>query len=94
MGNATEISFFEETTRFIVDPWHVVLLNDNWHTFDEVILQLVKAAGYTAEKAERIAREVHIHGEAICYTGPRGRCEDVASVLAEIKLIVRVERMS
>ena len=94
MDNATKISEAEETARFIIEPWHVILLNDDWHTFDEVIYQIVKATGYSADKAEKIAWEAHTKKEAICYTGPRERCEHVASVLAEIKLGVRVERRS
>ena len=94
MGNATEICETEETARFIIEPWHAILLNDDWHTFNEVIYQLVKATGYSADKSEKIAWKAHKNGEAICYTGPRQRCENVASVLAEIRLGVRVERMS
>ncbi len=94
MGNAIEISETEETARFIIEPWQAILLNDDWHTFDEVIYQIVKATGFSADRAEKIVWEAHTKSEAICYTGPRERCEHVASVLAEIKLGVRVERMS
>ncbi|MDH5203210.1 MAG: ATP-dependent Clp protease adaptor ClpS [Nitrospirota bacterium] len=94
MAHETEISETEETVKFIIEPWHAILLNDDWHTFNEVICQLVKATGFSADRAEKIARKVHTHGEAICYTGKREQCEHVASVLSEIKLGVRVERMS
>ena len=94
MGNAIEISETEETARFIIEPWQAILLNDDWHTFDEVIYQIVKATGFSADRAEKIVWEAHTKSEAICYTGQRERCEHVASVLAEIKLGVRVERMS
>lgn len=83
----------ENKAIFIVEPWNVILLNDPWHTFDEVIVQLVKATRYAIEKAEKIVWEAHSHGEAICYTGTKRCCRHVASVLEEIKLGVRLERM-
>jgi ATP-dependent Clp protease adaptor protein ClpS len=70
----------------------VILLNDDWHTFDEVILQLVKAIKCSPQKASEIALEAHATGEAVCYSGPKERCEHVASILEEIELGVRIER--
>ena len=93
MVNAPNPSATENTAIFIVEPWNVILLNDDWHTFDEVILQLVKATRYAIEKAEKIAWKAHSYGEAICYTGTKKRCRHVVSVLEEIELGVRVERM-
>jgi ATP-dependent Clp protease adaptor protein ClpS len=93
MENTLDPSAAENKAMFIVEPWNVVLLNDAWHTFDEVIIQLVRATRYAIEKAEKIAWEAHSHGEAICYTGTKKRCRHVASVLEEIKIGVRLERM-
>ena len=36
-------------------PWIVILYNDDYHSFDEVILQLQKATGCSLETAEAIA---------------------------------------
>jgi len=46
-----------------------------------------------ADQAREITWQVHTQGEALCYTGPRERCEHVASILEEIELRVRLERV-
>lgn len=79
-------------STFVIEPWNVILLNDDWHTFDEVISQLIKATICSRQKAEDIAWEAHTKGEAICFSGPRERCEHVALILEEIDLGVRLER--
>ena len=41
----TKVSLFEETSTFVIEPWNVILINDNRHTFDEVIVQFTQAMG-------------------------------------------------
>ena len=46
---ATKAEPLASTTNVVIEPWLVVLLNDEVHTFDEVIVQLRQAlpkAGY------------------------------------------------
>lgn len=90
--NETETSVLEYSSTIVIEPWNAILLNDDWHTFDEVILQIIKAIKCSPQKAAAITLEVHNKGEAICYTGPKERCEHVASILEEIDLDVRIER--
>jgi ATP-dependent Clp protease adapter protein ClpS len=90
--NKTEPFIKDFSTYFVIEPWNVILLNDDWHTFDEVIIQLIKATGCSPEKALEVALEAHNKGEAVCFTGHRERCEHVASILEEINLGVRIER--
>jgi len=87
----TETAPCKKTSMFVIEPWNVILLNDDWHTFDEVIMQLIKATGCSPGQAREITWQAHTEGEALCYTGPRERCEHVASVLEEIRLGVRLE---
>lgn len=89
----TKTSELDYTSTFVIEPWNVILLNDDWHTFDEVILQLIKAIKCSPQKATEIAIEAHNKGEAICYTGPKERCEHIASILEEIDLSVRIEKV-
>ncbi len=69
-----------------------ILFNDNFHTFDEVAYQLVKAIRCSYSKGMALANVVHNLGSAIVYTGHPERCEAVAMVLEEIKLRTMVER--
>jgi ATP-dependent Clp protease adapter protein ClpS len=70
--------------------WKTVLINCDCHTFDEVERQLLKAVRCTLSKARKIAWEVHTRGSAVVFSGPRERCEAVASVLEDIRLAVQV----
>jgi len=79
------------SSTLVIEPWNVILLNDDWHTFEEVIIQLMRATSCTAEQGAAIAYEVHTKGEALCFTGSKERCELVASILEEIELKVRLE---
>lgn len=72
-------------------PWKVVLYNDDIHTFDEVILQLQKAIGCSAQRAESIAFEAHHRGKAVAYSGEFNECFRVMGVLREIQLVVEIE---
>lgn len=68
----------------------VILYNDEWHTFDEVIIQLIKAINCTFEKARDFAFEVHVKGKAIVYNGSIKNCLKVSSILEEIALHTQV----
>ena len=84
----------EKTSTVVIEPWNVILLNDDLHTFEEVILQLMKATGCSVETAQEITWEVHTEDQALCYSGPKERCEHVASILEEIGLAVRIEQLN
>jgi len=81
----------EDTTDHTTEPWKVILYNDDIHSFDEVILQLIKALGCSSHKAEDIAFEAHTKGKAIAFSGAFDECFRVAGVLREIQLIVEIE---
>ncbi|MGM0706420.1 MAG: ATP-dependent Clp protease adaptor ClpS [Bacteroidota bacterium] len=71
-------------------PWTVILFNDEVHTFQEVITQLVKATGCTSAKAEKLAWTVHTKGKATVYEGSFQECFDVQAILNEINLITEI----
>jgi ATP-dependent Clp protease adaptor protein ClpS len=74
------------------NPSHrVILYNDEWHGFDEVILQVQKATGYDLDHVVPIVIEAHTEGRAVCYRGSRDQCQRVARVLREIRLQVEVD---
>lgn len=73
------------------EPAKVILFNDNIHTFDEVISQLIKATGCSSARAEALAWEVHTQGKAVVYDGPMDRCLKVSGVLEEIGLHTTIE---
>lgn len=86
-----EVAVEEEIDERTDDPWRVILYNDNVHTFDEVIMQLVKATGCSTAEAEQKAWEVHTRGKAMVYEGTFEECFRVQSVLREIELVTEIE---
>jgi ATP-dependent Clp protease adapter protein ClpS len=68
----------------------VILFNDDWHTFDEVINQLIKAIHCTFEAARTIAFEVHVKGKSIVFTGLLKDCLRVSAILEEIALNTQI----
>lgn len=69
----------------------VILFNDEWHTFDEVINQIIKATGCTLKKAESLTLEVHSTGKSAVFEGELQECLKVSSILEEIALHTQVE---
>ncbi len=74
------------------EPTHrVILYNDEWHSVDEVVLQIQKATGYDIYKATAIMLEAHTKGRAVCFRGDRAKCHRVAGILRQIRLQVEVD---
>ncbi len=69
----------------------VILFNDEEHTFEEVIAQIIRATGCTAEHAEALTFEVHSRGKAMVYDGTMNACLKVSAILEEISLHTQIE---
>lgn len=82
----TEIS--EEIS--IDTAYKLFLYNDDIHSFDEVINQLIKAINCSFEKARSFAFEVHVKGKAMVFAGSMIDCLKVSSILEEIGLITQI----
>lgn len=72
-------------------PWRLILYDDDIHTFDEVINQLIKALGCSLAKAEEITYKVHFEGKAIVFEGTFEECLKINSVLQEIQLVTEIK---
>jgi ATP-dependent Clp protease adaptor protein ClpS len=56
-------------------PYHVILWNDNDHTYAYVIVMMMELFGHPAEKGYQIAKEVDTQGRAVVITTTRERAE-------------------
>jgi ATP-dependent Clp protease adaptor protein ClpS len=56
-------------------PYHVVLLNDDDHSFEYVITMLRSLFGHTPERGYQMAWEVHTRGRVIVDTTSKERAE-------------------
>jgi ATP-dependent Clp protease adaptor protein ClpS len=64
----------------------VILYNDDWHSFEEVINQLIKAIHCTFEVARNLTFQVHVKGKSLVFEGEIKDCLRVSSILEEIAL--------
>ena len=80
----------EDEERFD-EPWKVILYNDDIHSFEEVILQLIKATGCSTADAVRITFKAHLTGKALAFTGTFDECFRVNGILREIQLVTEIE---
>ncbi len=56
-------------------PYHVILWNDEEHSYEYVILMLTELFGYQVEKGFQIAQEVDAKGRAVVITTTREHAE-------------------
>src|SRR3954451_16657387 len=69
----------EEVKTRRMPPYHVILENDDHHSFEFVVEVLCKALGITEQKSFLLTHEAHSKGRAIVWTGSR----EVAELKAE-----------
>lgn len=69
----------------------VILFNDDWHTFDEVIYQLILAIKCSYKTGEKMAWTVHTEGKCKVYEGQMEECLHVSAVLEEIELRTQID---
>lgn len=72
-------------------PWRVILYDDDIHTFDEVIEQLMKALNCNESHAEELTYKVHNEGKAEVFEGSFEECFEVNGVLKEIQLVTEIK---
>lgn len=56
-------------------PYNVILLNDEFHTVDYVVMLCRKIFGFTVEKGIQVAKEVHESKRCILWTGTKELAE-------------------
>ena len=56
-------------------PYHVILWNDNAHTYEYVIQMLTELFGYQPERGFKMAQEVDTQGRVIVLTTTREHAE-------------------
>jgi ATP-dependent Clp protease adaptor protein ClpS len=86
-----QINNLEEEKTDINIGSRVILFNDDWHTFEEVIAQIIKATGCSFIEARDKTFEVHVNGKAVVYSGEMADCLRVSGILEEILLHTQIE---
>ena len=81
----------EDEKTSIDEGSRVILYNDDWHTFEEVIAQIIKATKCSFIEARDKTFEVHVNGKAIVFIGEMKDCLKVSAILEEILLHTQIE---
>jgi ATP-dependent Clp protease adaptor protein ClpS len=84
-------SILDQLESGVDHPWVVILYDDDWHLYDEVVFQVQKATGCTLEKAVWITHEAQHTGRAVAYSGTLEECNRVAGILRQIRLQVETD---
>jgi ATP-dependent Clp protease adaptor protein ClpS len=76
-GNQTATEPKRETKRQPkqLPPYHVVLMNDDDHTYEYVIQMLRAVFAYSEEKGYQLAKQVDDAGQAVVFTSHREYAE-------------------
>ncbi len=61
----------EDTETRRIPPYHVILENDDLHSFEFVVEVLCKALGFTEQRAFLLTHEAHTKGRSIVWTGTK-----------------------
>jgi len=86
-----QITNLEEEKTDINFGSRVILFNDDLHTFEEVIAQIIKATKCSFIEARDKTFEVHVNGKAVVYSGDLADCLRVSGILEEILLHTQIE---
>ena len=76
------------------NPWNVILYNDDFHSMDEVVAQIMIAIGCNFGRAYAIMIEAHMKGRSIAYSGSKSKCHQVAQILRRIRLQVEIDEVN
>ena len=72
--------------------WGVVIFNNPFNTFEEVVEILMRATGCGSREAYIEAWEAHTYGKAFVHFGGMTECELVAAMIATIGVRTEVRR--
>src|SRR5437870_2780568 len=61
----------EDTGTRRIPPYHVILENDDHHSFEFVVEVLRKALGFNEQRAFMVTSEAHTKGRAVVWTGTK-----------------------
>jgi ATP-dependent Clp protease adapter protein ClpS len=68
----------------------VEALNNEVTTFLQVIGVFTGVCGYDRPTAEGYTMKIHMEGKAVCFWGPKERCEDVVRAFGKIGVKARI----
>ncbi len=72
--------------------WKTIIFNCYCHTFNEVVMQIMRATRFTREKSTEITETAETTGSATVCEGGKDDCEKIARMLGGVGLTVTVNQ--
>ena len=92
----TEVSPEGDTATAVMEQteplYHVIVFNNTYNTFEEVIDILIRALSCSFEVAEHLTHQIHDKGCSTVATVNMDKGEKIANVIRSIKIRVSLER--
>jgi ATP-dependent Clp protease adapter protein ClpS len=73
--------------------WIVIVFNNEYNTFEQVIGILQKATNCTLEEAEMETWEIHHLGRSLVHHGSKEECDRAADIIRTIGIKVEVSEL-
>lgn len=86
-----DVDLNRELLQKLIPPFHVIVHNDDVHTFDDVARALHNVIGVTLKQGLAMADVVHNQGRCIVATCPKEVAELYREKLEGYKLTVTIE---
>jgi ATP-dependent Clp protease adaptor protein ClpS len=86
-----DLQLNEELLQKLLPPYHVILHNDDVHTFDDVARALNRVIGVSLKRGYELADVVHNSGKAVVATCRKEQAELYRERLEGFKLTVTIE---
>ncbi|MGH2363507.1 MAG: ATP-dependent Clp protease adaptor ClpS [Chloroflexota bacterium] len=86
-----DLDLDQERLLRLLPPYHVIVHNDDVHTFNDVARALRQVIGVSLKRGLEMAGIVHNHGQCIVATRPKEVAELYRERLEGYKLTVTIE---
>lgn len=80
-----------------MEPWReyaVILFNDEVHSYEEVVVQLIRALQCTVARAYELMLRVDRSGQAVVSIASKQKAMHIATILAQIDLKVALKQLN
>jgi ATP-dependent Clp protease adapter protein ClpS len=72
--------------------WVVTVFDNDYNTWDEVVMILMRATGCGVEEADMETWEVHNLGKSVVHHGAKDECKRAAAIISSIGIRVTVTK--
>ncbi len=81
-----------EKPKSATSRWKVVIYNNDYNTFDEVMNVLMKATGCDLQEAYIESWETHQYGKAAVHFSNKEECDEAANIIRKVGIRAEVSK--